>query len=271
MGTLSDFFERDGVSIAFHSRAPDGIPVIFQHGLCGDHTQPQEVFPDDTAFRHIVMDARGHGASDAGPVEDLSIATFAADLAGYIEEKDIGPVIIGGISMGAAIALHLACHRPHLVSAAILARPAWIAESGPENMRPNMLAGELLLTGDPEEAKEKFETSAIAKDLQEKAPDNLKSLRGFFSRQPSDLTGELLTRISADGPGVTLAQIAALQIPTLVIGTDQDVIHPFGHAETLAGLIPGAKLARITAKGQDKTAYVREFKSAMSGFLKEIE
>ena len=43
---------------------------------------------------------------------------------------------VGGISMGAAIALRIAALRPDLVSALVLARPAWLDANGPENIQP---------------------------------------------------------------------------------------------------------------------------------------
>jgi hypothetical protein len=37
-----------------------GLPVIFQHGLCGDARQTIEAFPQDPRFRRITIEARGH-------------------------------------------------------------------------------------------------------------------------------------------------------------------------------------------------------------------
>jgi pimeloyl-ACP methyl ester carboxylesterase len=42
--------------------------------------------------------------------------------------------------------------------------------------------------------------------------------------------------------------VRALAIPTLVIGTDHDFIHPLSYAQILADLIPAAKFKAITSK-----------------------
>jgi pimeloyl-ACP methyl ester carboxylesterase len=244
-----------------------GAAFVFQHGLCADASQPAEVFPDDMPFRRVTVECRGHGASEDGDFEDFSIATFADDVARTIEAKALAPAVLGGISMGAAIALRLAIRRPDLVRALVLARPAWVADSAPPNMRPFAEVGELLARFPPGEARAHFEQSETAARLARKGPDNLASLLGFFAREPRETTSALLTRIAADGPGVTPAEIAALGPPALVIGTARDPLHPLAYAEQLAQLIPGARLLRITSKSESRARYVDEFRAAIRGFL----
>jgi pimeloyl-ACP methyl ester carboxylesterase len=89
--------------------------MVFQHGLCGDAAQPVQVFPDDIGWRCLTLECRGHGRSDTGPVGNLSIATFADDVADLIETRTLNKPVLGGISMGSAISLRLAVTRPHLM------------------------------------------------------------------------------------------------------------------------------------------------------------
>lgn len=244
-------------------QAGAGPVVLFQHGLCGDSRQPAEVFPPDAGFRHAVLSCRGHGDAALGPVEELSIATFADDLAQVATA--LRPVAVGGISMGAAIALRLAVVAPGLVPALILARPAWVVDSAPANMAPNAEVGRLLPQG-----VAAFDKTATARMLAQVAPDNLASLRGFFGREPQAATAALLTRIAADGPGVTKADLAALRLPALVLGTAQDFIHPLDHARYLAALIPGAQFIEVPPKGVDRAAHVAAMQSAILNFLKGL-
>jgi len=106
------------------SEQGDGMPFVFQHGLCGDADQLIQVFPEDTGYRCLTVECRGHGQSETGLLDDLSIPTFADDVAGYIQHLD--RPVIGGISMGAAISLRIAVRWPHMIRALILARPAWV-------------------------------------------------------------------------------------------------------------------------------------------------
>jgi pimeloyl-ACP methyl ester carboxylesterase len=245
-----------------------GKPVLFQHGLCGDARQPADVFPLH-AFRCLTVECRGHGGSEAGDLATFGIVTFADEIAAVLDGLAIGPVPIGGISMGAAIALRLAVVRPDLVSALILARPAWVTEPAPANMRPNAEVGNLLAHYDPVTARAGFDASPTAADLATSAPDNLASLRSFFTREPHDVTAALLTRISQDGPGVTRAQAAAIRVPTLVIGHDRDTIHPLATAQELVALMPTARLSVVAPKADDLDRYRTEFRASLNAFLQE--
>ena len=262
-------FRRDGVALAVHSVGA-GRPMLFQHGLCGDAAQTAEVFPDGIGWQGLTVECRGHGGSEAGPLEAMGFATFAGDLAAFIETLG-GPMVLGGISMGAALALRLAVERQDLVSGLVLARPAWVCEARPANMAPYALVGELLARHEPEAARAAFEASDTARRLAEEAPDNLASLQGFFSREPVEVTRALLTRVAADDPGVRAEDLGRIKLPVLVIGHGRDFAHPLAHAEALAGLIPGARLARITPKAESRDRYAAEFRAALAAFLQEVD
>jgi pimeloyl-ACP methyl ester carboxylesterase len=226
------------------------------------------VFPLES-FRCLTVDCRGHGESEAGDPAAFGIATFADDVAAVLDDMKVGPLPVGGISMGAAIALRLAVTRPDLVSALILARPAWATDPAPANMQVNGIVGRLIAEHDPAEARAAFERTPVARALAIEAPDNLASLRSFFARTPHGVTADLLVRISADGPGVTPEQVRGIRVPTLVIGHARDVVHPLGLARDLSSLIPGARLAVIPPKADDLEGYRSGFRASLRAFLIE--
>ena len=245
--------------------------MVLQHGLGGDASQTADIFPMDCGWRCVTLECRGHGGSDAGSPEEFSIATFADDVASLIEAHQLAPMVLGGISMGAAIAIRLAVMRPELVRALVLARPAWIAENAPVNMQPYTLIGDLLRQFSPDEARTRFEASKTARQLAAEAPDNLSSLRSFFSREPIPTTRELLCRISADGPGTTKNEIAALRVPTLVLGNARDCGHPLAMAREIAAMIPHARMAEVASKSESRERYRDDCKAALAAFLGELD
>ncbi len=255
-------FERNGLALALHERGV-GRPVVFQHGLCGDSHQTFEAFPDLTDVHLLTLECRGHGGSEAGG--PYAIATFADDVAALIATLP-GPVVLGGISMGAAISLRLAVTLPDLVRGLCLVRPAWLTTDAPANMAPNAEVGRAIAAND----KAGFITGATALRLAADAPDNLASLMVFFDRAPLAVTSALLTLISADGPGVTSDDLAALCVPTLVCGCAEDAIHPLPLARQLAALIPGARFVEVPPKGRDKAAHLAALHAAITDFLQEF-
>ena len=260
-------FTADGLSLAVSDSQGAGNPVIFQHGLGGDARQTVEVFPEEPAFRRVTLECRGHGQSDAGELSALSLATFARDLEAFIDERFDKPIILGGISMGAALALQIAVRCPQRVAALILARPAWTVTAAPVNMQPYARVGKLLSEHEPDRARAIFEESDTARRLAVEAPDNLASLRSFFTRQPQAVTAALLTSIAGDGPGVDWQNVERITVPTLVIGHRRDASHPFTYAVELSRRISTATLVQITAKAEDRVRYLSDFRRAMLEFL----
>lgn len=266
-GYTTGSINRDGQALTSYVQPGDAPLVVLQHGLCGDANQPAELFPADAGLRHAVLDCRGHGKSPAGPYDHLSIATFADDLVTMIESLGATVAAVGGVSMGAAIALRLAVLRPDLVPALILVRPAWVIETAPTNMLPMAMVGGMIAAG---YSVVDFNQSALAETLAIQAPDNLASLRGFFDREPLTDTAALLRRVSADGPGVTATDIGALTMPVLILGSADDVIHPISHAQRLELLIPGSRLVEVPPKGQNRKQHVAAVRLAIADFLKGL-
>ena len=267
---IRDKVTINGLQLAV-TRIGDGRPFLFCHGLCGDAMQPAEVFPHDRGWHCLALESRGHGDAEIGDPAGLSIRQFADDAARFLEQLNDGPAVIGGISMGAAIALRLAVIRPELACGLLLARPAWVDQPAPANLAPHRKIAALMATRDAASARLHFEATDTAHEIATTSPDNLASLLGFFDRQPTDQTCALLAAIGHDGPAVSRTEIAAINLPTLVIGTARDSVHPLVMAEELARLIPQASLAQITAKSDNRDLYVTEFRAAIGSFLKERE
>jgi pimeloyl-ACP methyl ester carboxylesterase len=137
-------------------------------------------------------------------------------------------------------------------------------------MAPNAEVGALLARFHPDAARAAFAAGDTARRLAVDAPDNLASLMGFFDRQPHQVTARLLCAISADGPGITAEEVAALRLPVLVCGTPEDAVHPVALAKRLAELIPMSSCVVLPPKGRDKPAHIAALHRAIRQFLKEL-
>lgn len=265
--TRTGWLQRNGLRLAVHDGGTQGPALVFQHGLCGDARQVAEAMAGIAPQRWVSLECPGHGTSNMAPAP--SIASFADDVAALIETLP-GPVVLGGISMGAAIACRLAVTRPDLVRGLVLVRPAWVTDAAPANMAPNAEVGALLSRLPADQARQTFADGDTARQLAREAADNLASLMGFFDRTPQQDTARLLTAISNDGPGITPADLHRLRLPVLICATAEDAIHPAAHAAALASMIPQAQLIHLPPKGRDKPAHLAALTAALHQFLKEI-
>jgi pimeloyl-ACP methyl ester carboxylesterase len=263
---MESFQTRDGCHLAFVDEG-HGLPVLWQHGLGADCSQPAEVFPNMAGIRRLTLECRGHGRSHLGDESSISIAQFTEDALALLDYLGIGRAIIGGISLGAAIALRLAALHPERALGLILARPAWVDEHGPTSLCLYQDVAHLLAAHGPKEGRARFEALPRLAEVERVSPDNAASLRWFFDRPNSYSTIALLSRIPADGPDISQEQMRSLDLPTLIIANDQDYVHPLATAQKLTSLIPAAVECKITSKTADRTCYVTEFKMALSRFL----
>jgi pimeloyl-ACP methyl ester carboxylesterase len=265
---LESFRTSDGCRLVYDI-AGSGPVVVWQHGLGAPLSQPIAVFPADVAVTRISLGCRGHQQSDLGDPDKLSMATFADDVLALLDHLTIDRVVaIGGISLGAGIALRIAALYPQRTMSLILARPAWVDRPSLETQGLYVRAGEFL------QAHGRAGEAMLAADplfaaLLHTSPDNAKSLLGYFHRPRPETTIALLSRLPKDSPGVSMTQIKNIAMKTLVIGNDEDVAHPLTYARELAAAIPEAELSVITSKTVDADRYHAQFEAALAEFLTE--
>lgn len=265
MSTVLHLPESD-VDLVVHDHG-EGLPVLFQHGLGGGEAQVAQVFPDGKNLRRITTECRGHGGSTLGGQRRFSLAMFAADVITVADELGVDRFVAGGISMGAAIALHLAKIRPERIAGLILVRPAWAFERAPQNMQPIRDVAKLIKSHPLADARAMFGASETARHLRMEAPDNLASLLGYFDRPDIGVFADVLADIASDGTGVSGEDAARFQLPTLVIGNRQDAVHPMATAVLLANAIPEAHLVEVPAKSTDARVHAAATRAAIHHFL----
>ena len=263
------FTTSDGCQLTYES-VGEGMPVLWQHGLGADRNQPAEVFPDLPHVRRITLECRGHGQSELGDPNRISIASFAEDAIALLDHLGISQAIVGGISLGAAIALRLAVFHPNRVSGLILARPAWIDGPSLATMAPYREVARLLHEAGADRGEALFAQSKELQEVFSVSPDNAQSLQSFFKRPNPESTILLLSKIACDSPSIGGA-FDRITVPTLIIANDQEFVHPIAYARELARAVPQASLQIITSKTISRTAYVEEFRSALTTFLNRLE
>lgn len=110
----------DGLRASYLA-AGSGPPVLMVHGggSCAAHYGPvMTALCAQGGF--YAPDLRGFGEFRVPDGHEIGFATWAHDLCAFLEWLDLGPVVLCGWSLGAALALMVAAERPELVDRLVL-------------------------------------------------------------------------------------------------------------------------------------------------------
>ncbi len=261
------FFETNG--IVFHYLdSGAGLPFVFQHGLGGDTNQTRDIFQPPLPFRLLTLDCREHGETRTlGDPTQLSFNQFADDLLALLDWLKLERVVIGGISMGASVALNLVLRYPQRVQALVLVRPAWLDKPLPENLRIYPRIATLIRQNGIARGRELFQQTQEYQAVLRSYPVSASSLIGQFDRPNAAQCADLLERIPGDAPIRESQCWTAIHVPTLILANDLDPVHPYRYGEVLAQSIPGAVLTRITSKEVDARQHSQDIQQAVERFL----
>ncbi|MDQ4127447.1 MAG: alpha/beta fold hydrolase [Actinomycetota bacterium] len=267
-------FERDGLSFHYLDEGdPSGRPFVFQHGLGGDVSQPAGVFSPPPGIRLLSLDCRGHGGTyPLGGAQKLSFSCFADDVAALMDYLGLERAGVGGISMGAGVALNLALRHPARVAGLVLSRPAWLDSPMPGNLKAYPVIARLLREyGTTELGREHFEGTEEYTELERAAPRAGRSLASSqFGRSRAREFAAVLESLAADAPGRDRAQWREVRVPALVLASWQDPIHPHSYAEILARTLPSAQFAELTSKTESEESHAADTQVAIAGFLDSV-
>jgi pimeloyl-ACP methyl ester carboxylesterase len=265
------FVESGGIRFHYVLSGSQGSLVAFQHGLGANVSQPQGIL-NSAGLRVLSFDCRGHGLTEPlGPSEQIGFTAFADDLRAILDAVRADRVIVGGISMGAGVALNFALRNPGRVRALILSRPAWLDAPCPANLQIlRRLSGWLnergtdrardLLLGDPEFHR-----------IQAISRDNASSILRQLERPNLEGAIATLARLPADTPCPEPEAWRSIGVPTLVLVNQLDPLHPVEYGQRIALGIPGARLTEIAPKEKDPSLHAHEAREAIQAFIAEVE
>ncbi|GAA5172196.1 thioesterase [Pseudonocardia eucalypti] len=162
------------------------------------------------------------------------------------------PLLVGGVSLGAQVAVRWAAEHAGsgAVAGLLLALPAWTGQPG---NAPAALAARL--TAD---AVGRDGLAVTLAQARAETPDWLgRELTRAWTRHGAGLTESL--RAAAAEPGPTEAELAGLPLPVGLVGMADDPVHPLGVAGRWHDLLPRAALvtSTLTALGADRESLGR--------------
>ncbi len=254
----------------YYVQTGQGIPLLMVHGYPLDHTlwRAQMDGLSDLA-RVVAPDLRGFGQSEASD-GICTMGAYADDLAALLDALKIGRAVVCGLSMGGYIALAFWNKYASRVRGLILVDTR--AGADPPVVRQGRLdMVEQVRQHGSKPAAEAMLPRVLAESTRQTRPDLVEFARTMMLRQPP--AGVISAQLGmAERPDST-AMLPTINVPTLAIFGDQDVITP---AETegrnLAAAIPGANLVIIPNTGHlSNLEQPDTFNAAVRKFLSTLE
>jgi pimeloyl-ACP methyl ester carboxylesterase len=257
-----------GITLHHAESGPaDGRPVVLIHGHPFDHTlwSPQAAALSAAGYRVITPDLRGYGHSDVTDGQVL-LADLADDIAALLDRLGIGQAVFGGVSMGGQICMELCLRHPRRVRALLLSDTSYAAETPEGKAFRNGLADRLLAEGMGGYAEEVIDKMLAAYNVTA-LPDVAAHVLGMMrATDPRGAAAALRGRAERPDYAAVLASVTA---PALIVVGADDVYTPVSDAESIAALVPHARLTVIDRAGHLPGAeQPAAFNAALLDFLR---
>ncbi len=263
------FFYHEGIKFNFIDNGK-GVPFIFQHGLGGSLEQPQGLFTPPKGIRFLSFDFRGHGDTSIGLEKELCFKTFADDLVAFMNHLQIKKAIVGGISMGAAVALNFAIRYPERILGCVFSRPAWLDHPmSQDNLDLFRNVANLISEHGPELGREIFSKSQGYARLNQESCAVAQSFLNYFDYKDAKTTAAKFVSMPADSPCSSKEEWNRIKVPVLIMANGSDPIHPLEYGRIMAEYVPQAEFYEITAKSVDSQKHISDLQKHLDEFLQK--
>ena len=222
-----------------------GLPIVFLHGFPHDRSlwAPQLGALMDRG-RCIAPDMRGFGESEVrGP---YTMNRYADDVVALLDSLHIERAVIAGLSMGGYIAFAFWRRHRARVRGLVLAD----TRAGVDNTEGRAKRRAMIDTVQAEGIEPLVDaqvTGMLGKTTREKHPELADFVKRMLARAPAEgVVGALEAMIARPDSTETLATI---DVPTLIVVGDEDVLTPPGDARAMHEAIRGSRLEILAGAG----------------------
>ncbi len=274
MNASASLFEQHEFSYEGHRLAyetvGEGMPFVLLHGILLDSHLNRELATRFAVegYRVILLDLLGHGRSDkTSDPKDHRVDFYADQVIALLDHLGIERALVGGVSLGCIVSLHVAAKAPQRVAGLFLEMPVmeWSAPWAAILLSPLLLAARFLRFG-------YVPLTRLMRQLprpRELRHEWLSSLMNTLSLDPA-VVAAILHGVLV-GPVVpSERQRRALRMPALVIGHAGDKLHEFRDARVLSGQLPQARLLEARHILELRTRPDRLWPQ-ISSFLRQVQ
>ena len=234
-------FHHHGYALGYETHGQGECTIVLTNGLLLDAGVNRQLARSLAAhgFRVVLLDLLGHGTSDKPHhATQHRMDRYARQVVALLDELGVQRAVVGGVSLGANVSLHVAVQAPERVAALVVEMPVleWATPAAASLFVP------LLLAVSVGRRPFGFATSLVRR-LPRTGIDALDSFLGTFSMEPEAIAA-VLHGILVGPVAPQIEERLAIEAPTLIIAHENDLIHPFSDAENLAQQISGAQLVQ---------------------------
>jgi 3-oxoadipate enol-lactonase len=225
----------------------DGEPVVFVHGFPLNRRMWQA---QTAAFagthRVIAPDLPGFGESVAGP-PIAAMDGYADDLVNLLDLRNVAePVTVCGLSMGGYVAFEFLRRHRARVARLILCDTKAAADTPEKRIDRERSAQEVLERGS-EEIAQKMPSSLLGERTLAERPAVVAAVRDMIAECRREAVAAAQRGMARRADSSDL--LSGIDVPTLVLCGEDDVLTPVAEMRAMAEAIPNASFAVIPLAG----------------------
>jgi pimeloyl-ACP methyl ester carboxylesterase len=270
----SKFIDVGGVRAHVREQGdPDGIPVVLIHGSMGSlHMWEGWVRELSSKARLISVDLPGLGLTGAGPRDEYTIEAYADFVEVLVDTLNLDRFVLGGHSIGGAVAWTFAATRPDRVSQLILIDASgYPRTAGDVPLRTRLarmpVIGDIGIYFKPE----RFVGRALAESYADPAMVTPERVRRYAELQRFPGNREATLQRARTQEPLDPAPLKRLDVPTLIIWGGKDRWVPTADAFRFQNDIKGAELEIFEALGHNPMEEdAKATAAAVAAFIKPI-
>lgn len=232
-------------TLYYEASGDGGTSLLFIHGMCGGgwgwSDQVQRL---SDRFSCLTYDRRGHSRS-ASDVDNQGDATHAADAVALIEALELDRPILVGSSAGAVIAAELLCRYPGVSRGAVLSEPPLfsIDPAAGISLRSAIAPriDDAIAQGGPSAAADAFFEYVCGEYWPRLSEEGKTRYR--------DNAPLLFATLTATASDVNLDELAAIQVPILLVSGSDTLPWAKSVMHVLAENLPMARSVELQGAG----------------------